>query len=216
MHYNIHIIVQITILLAITLLPYFIGYATAVIKMDPKFFACTTETPISEDEYAIGNPPVGLSHIFCGKIKQSQPKGFHSRPGDSDPPSAIAENQIATLGPIDCFSDVKIYNDRVKAWKPKKKSNDASLKFCFFPTSWSVEKTVDVVRAIYHHCQRHLVAPGTGQICGINYKREGFDVLMYVVQDKQDKELVVNTAWPQPTGGYPPCAPQQQCDISHL
>ena len=204
---------QITIvLLAVMLLPCFIGYATAVTEVDPKFFECKPWSPIREAEFAMGNPPVSLTHIFCGNIWQTRASGFHGRPGGRDPPTAIPENQIAIPGPIDCFNDVKIYNDRTGTWKKK----NSKYKFCFFPTSWSMEKTVDVVRAIFHHCKHHLPAGGTGRICGINYKREGFDVLMhYKHASEQDKTLVVTTAWPQQTGEYTP-ADCTACDISHL
>ena len=56
--------------------------AAAIIKVDPKEFTCTAESPVNEQNFSDTNPPVALTHIFCGDIVRKpnsvKAQGFHS------------------------------------------------------------------------------------------------------------------------------------------
>lgn len=93
----------------------------AVWRWNPNTYYCSKWSPLDEPYISNTVPPVALTHIFCGQLKiksgahgvDFKAEGFHSRPGNRNPKSAIIDtttDPIAILGnPVQhCPYEVKL------------------------------------------------------------------------------------------------------------
>ena len=119
---------------------------------------------------------MALTHIFCGQINsKGKAEGFHSRPGNKNPSCAKATGTQSTVGALLCYPGEEVYDAKNIKWVPR--ATPPSKRFCFFPKDWSIATTVSNIQKIYNHCKSKI---DSGQICGRNYKRENFDVILFL------------------------------------
>ena len=168
--------------LSLSLLLHLVACCVAV-AMDPQNFTCEKRSPLNDSIWSTGNPPVPLTHIFCGQIKNGhRPSGFHARPGGQDPVSAKAIGLKYTLpNGVKCYSKEQVYNARNDSWIDRK--IPPSGHFCFFPEAWNTSDIVRNLQNIYAHCRDRLNAVRThsAQICGRNYRNQQFDVIIFLI-----------------------------------
>lgn len=90
-------------------------------------------------------PPINLTHIFCGEVKSDgRAVGFHARPGGRDP--ATARVLAVEDGP-NCRG---VYTARVAVRRPDGSWRAADDKFSsLFPDELSVEEVVQAILAAY-------------------------------------------------------------------
>lgn len=185
--------------------------AKGACNVDPAKFACSTDSPSERSEFSIGTPPVDLTHIFCGNIGgYDGAMGFHARPGNNDPPCAVAEDFACTEGPLDCFGKMKIYDSKNKQWVVR--TATGGKNFCFFPTSWSKKELVNNLQALYLNCKGYETGDNNNLICGKNFKGLGFDVVLFL--KTLQRKPAIATGFPVVRGQYRFC--DKYCDASRL
>ena len=188
--------------------------ASALTKMDPDKFACAEDSPSTKPPrhiYSTSRPPVDMTHILCGNIGGYMgASGFHARPDNTAPPCAVAELFVSTEGAIDCYEKTRVWNSKDRKWVER--VPDFGKVFCFFPTCWSKKELVGHLLTVYHGCQQFLTGDRKNIICAKNYKRLGFDVVLYL-EDIQRK-TVIYTAFPVLRGTHRQC--DKYCDGTRL
>ena len=133
--------------------------AAAIKKVDPKTFKCAAGSPLTNDpEYSNTNPPVALTHIFCGQIKNGEAEGFHSRalvnknndpvcarligdwycPGNLELRPEHCKCSFSSPG-AEVLSNINANPPRYTA-----KISYGGGPYNFFPDSWDAEKIVEV------------------------------------------------------------------------
>ena len=183
----------------------------AVCTMDPAKFACTERSPTERNEFSTGTPAVDLTHIFCGNIGGYEgAKGFHARPGNADPPCAVAEDFACTEGHLDCFGKMRVYNAKEKKWVARMPTGGKN--FCFFPTAWTKIELVVNLQSLYHHCKGYETGENGNLVCGRNFKGLNFDVVLFL-RSYQGK-VAIATGFPVVSGQYRFC--EKYCDARKM
>lgn len=168
-------------------------------------FVCSKWSPLETAVWSTGTPPVALTHIFCGQIKDNgkTAEGFHSRPNNKDPTSAKATNYQSIINGLRCYRDEAVFDAKNVNWVPR--TPPSSKHFCFFPEAWSITVTVQNIQRIYKYCIRAI---SNNQICGRNYMGQGFDVIVFL---QSGNRVVTSFATPSQEV---PCG--VQCDLRNL
>ena len=148
-------------------------------------------------------PPVGLTYIFCGHIKEDgTAEGFHSRPNKKDPVCAKADSYKYSIGKpakvVDCYATEKVYNWRLSKWIGR---TNAPIS-CFFPSAWTIAGTVTELRNIYTACRARLHATDN-RICKRNHNNQDYDVI-----------VLLNKAHTHIVSGYVTPRNGEQCTAS--
>ena len=142
----------------------------AAAGVDPKNFQCTSNSPTSTPMFSNTNPPVALTHIFCGEIKDGEAQGFHSRylanrntgPNEvNNPQCARATGSLYQYYDMELGSDedmntqltfksegIEVYDRKTYI---KKGTNKGNLNK-FFPDAWKPQYVVDVIATTYRAC----------------------------------------------------------------
>lgn len=188
-------------------------------------FFCGKWSPLEEPFISNTAPPVAITHIFCGQIKvyhgpngdQVSSEGFHSRPGNKNPRSAIIDatnNQIWTLGDSvqHCpyrvrAMDVKVLDAKWGSWIPR--DLDPNRRFIFFPPSWRKHAVVQHIVGVFHTCTNGQQNPNCHrysdannrltQICMRNYNYQGcsnHNLAFRIYLSWQGNGYLVVTAFP--------------------
>ena len=171
--------------------------------VDPNTFECTSKSPSSQPVYSDTDPPVSLTHIFCGEINKNNPRrasGFHSRHlvnKNTKPanyrPCAKATGKITcdSTNPCDCenctFSagGIQVLNKNDK-YVEKKLST-------FFPDSWKPQFIVDLAIKIFKACMPNgVMVNGHKAACLKNYKITDHDcsVNVFIIKIFTDGENI--------------------------
>ena len=165
-----------------------LSVSTSVVAagVDPNAFECTSKSPTSPPVYSNTNPPVALTHIFCGEInKNKKAVGFHSRhlsnmnskPGGTNyPPCAKATGKITCDSTKLCqkcpFSaeGIEVLLDKKTETYIKKTTNQGNPNK-FFPDSWKPQFIVDLAIKIFKACMNGVMPENVSKIaCLRNYK----------------------------------------------
>ena len=187
-------------------------FAKVAQAVDPEDFHCTETSPTAAAVWSDTEPPVALTHIFCGQIKHETNKngviideaeGFHSRPNNVNPVCArVAEESKVTKNtyPLECYKKIEVRQTEDK-WIARKSGMD----YCFFPSQWSIADTVNELTDIYKYCMnKKKKTDEKGQIC---YKRSMkhnnyYSIVIFFY--KRNGQNVINSAFPIPKGGKLP------------
>ena len=169
----------------------------AVWSGNPNTYYCSKWSPLDEPYISNTVPPVPLTHIFCGQLQiyhgphgvQVSAEGFHSRPGNRNPKSAIIDttnDQITILGkPVQhCPYRVKAKNVKIldaKWGRWVSRTDDPRREFIFFPPSWQKNDVVNEIINVYNtcigtvnrNCVRYETSGRLTQICLRNYTYQG-------------------------------------------
>ena len=148
------------------------------------------------------NPPVALTHIFCGEIKDGEAQGFHSRylanrntgPKEiNNPQCARATGSLYQYYNMELGSDedmntqlmfkskgIEVYDRKIYIKKGTIKDNLNK----FFPDAWTphVQHVVDVIATTYRACKDQVNDKD-------KVKNKGKVKNKDKVKDKEDKQL---------------------------
>ena len=131
-------------------------------------FYCSKWSPLVEPYISNTAPPVAITHIFCGQIHvyhgangdEVSSEGFHARPGNKNPNSAIIDtrnNQPVPLGnpPRTCpyrvrAMDVKVLDAKWSTYVPR--TTDPNRTFIFFPPAWGKHVLVQNIIGVFQAC----------------------------------------------------------------
>ena len=170
-------------------------------------FNCNERSPIEPAVFSNTMPQVALTHIFCGQIKQKstgqkQAQGWHSRPGDIDPPCAMATG-ILYASPNTAYyaTAVAIYDAEAMEWIPR---TTGHTKYYFFPTAWDIVTTVNILIDVYERCNG--ASSPQSDVCIKNYvsdRGRPFDIALFL-----DQERRIVSAFPMPQGSC-----RQRCEF---
>ena len=144
----------------------------------PENFQCALNSPTSNNPvFSNTVPPVALTHIFCGEIKNGKAQGFHARSivRNIQPKLQCARATGVTVN--DDYAEhymfqstgIEVYN--VATGEYIKKKTNQNKPDNFFPDAWTPQVIVDiVVKVIYKKCLKSP-EPGKmpGQYCIKNY-----------------------------------------------
>ena len=134
--------------------------------MNPAQFECDKSSPTAAAVWSNTQPPVALTHIFCGQINEKRKaEGFHSHPNNKDPVCARANNKILadTTLPLSCYGKLEVRQllNGFSNWIARNPST-----YCFFPSGRDIVETVNVLVGIYNQCQNKR---DSDKICYKNY-----------------------------------------------
>ena len=170
---------------------------------DPAHFQRTKTSPTAAAVWSNTDPPVALTHIFCGQIKRGKAEGFHSRPNDKDPVCATATEMLSEnkYYPLKCYNKILVrqfINESMYNEIPRKTRKGG---YCFFPPKWSIKDTVNILVKIHKYCKGKEKHEDT-QICYKDYPHPDNGKLFHIViyfstheVDGQNKE-VIHSAFP--------------------
>ena len=146
-----------------------------------------------EPVWSATEPPVNLTHIFCGEInRRGRPVGFHARPHGADPPNARLID--VTDGP----NALGVYTAEVAVRRPATGWQTADEKFSsFFPDRMTPQQVLDAVLAAFHDAQGGDARNGQGKWRGD--PGLGFLIEGWLLPDGRR----INTAWPIYVEGAP-------------
>ena len=124
-------------------------------------YFCNKWSPVLDSEKYVSktDPPVAITHIFCGEVKgngsETEVEGFHSRPSGRNPRSAYIAGPVTYLGrpSTNCpyttaAENVMVRHARDGKYYPR---NKTSVLF-FFPRSWGKQSLVDRIVTVYKDC----------------------------------------------------------------
>ena len=180
-------------------------------------YFCNRWSPLLEHYVSRTDPPVAITHIFCGHIKFSRMRdgrikvsseGFHARPGNKNPRSAQVKFPIKYLGygvnRSYCPYKAKVENVMVldaRQWKLVPREHNSNKYFMFFPSSWGKEYLVNRITEVFQTCKNggrdstNCVTNGN-MICKRNYNYEKcpHDSLAFklFLSGQEDHRLVVS------------------------
>ena len=147
-------------------------------------YRCTPRSPTDDDAWFFkrtkNEPPVALTHVFCGEIKGAKAQGFHSRylAKQTHPQCARTTGKIfqnydqVTEDNIDRWctfeaEGIEVLSNPATNTYTKKTTNQGQLNK-FFPDNWTPQDVVDIALKIYHVCGRS----GGSEICIKNYRSD--------------------------------------------
>ena len=158
--------------------------------VNPAQFECDKSSPTAAAVWSTTQPPVALTHIFCGQINEKgKAEGFHSRTNNKDPVCARANNKILvdTTFPLSCYGKLEVrqllngFSNWI-AWNPG--------TYCFFPLGWDIVETVNVFVGIYNQCQNKR---DSDKICYTNYShpdKSGTFVIVIFITGVNGKDAI--------------------------
>ncbi|WP_119166180.1 EndoU domain-containing protein [Algihabitans albus] len=148
--------------------------ATASVALE---IDCSGPEPV----WSVSEPPVNLTHVFCGEInRRGRPVGFHARPNGDDPPNA------RLIEVLDGPNALGVYTAEVAVRRPATGWQTADEKFSsFFPDSMTPQQILDAILTAFHEAR-----DGEGKWRG----DPGFGFLIegWLLPDGRR----INTAWP--------------------
>jgi hypothetical protein len=98
----------------------------------------------TEAQWSRTEPPVNLTHVFCGEIdRDGDPSGYHHRPAGEDPPSARV---VAVLDPPNAHG---VYTAEVRVRRPGGAWTRQSKFSSFFPDAMSREAVLAAILEAY-------------------------------------------------------------------
>lgn len=174
-------------------------------SVDPANFKCDESSPVSTPVWSNTNPPVALTHIFCGQInKKGEAEGFHSFSGQQDPPCAKASEERMNTYPLDCYKKIEVYQSTTKKWIPR----NYPSTYCFFDEDLSVKDTVKILTEIYNDCKNQR---DKDKICYQMNKKVG--IVIFTNGVTKGEQIV--SAFPVPTQVQSmPC--KKYCTPAHI
>jgi hypothetical protein len=145
---------------------------------------CTqAETQWSETE-----PPVNLTHVFCGEIdRRGEAVGFHARPGGADPPTArliALEDGPNALG---------VYTGIVAVLGHEGSRQDEKFS-SFFPDAMTPDEVLAAILTAYRESgdtQGKWRGDPAAAVAGARFEIEG-----WLLPDAHPYAGRINTAWP--------------------
>ena len=134
-----------------------------------------------EPVWSASEPPVNLTHIFCGEINsRGRPVGFHARPEGFDPPTA------RLIEVVDGPNALGIYTAEVAVRAAATGWQRADEKFSsFFPDRMTPQQILDAILVAFRDAQ-----DGQGKWRGD--PGLGFLIEGWLLPDGRR----INTAWP--------------------
>ena len=166
--------------------------------VDPNVFECTSKSPTSPPVYSNTDPPVALTHIFCGEInKKGKAVGFHSRhlsnmnskPGKTNyPPCARATGKL-TCGSTKLCQKCPFYAKGIEVLGEdnkyiKKTTNQGNPNY-FFPDSWKPQFIVNLAIKIFKSCMKGEMPENVSKVaCLKKYKITDHDCSISVFNIK--------------------------------
>jgi hypothetical protein len=138
-----------------------------------------------EVQWSATEPPVNLTHIFCGEINgRGRPTGYHARPGGIDPVDArVVEIEDGPNG-------LGVYTAQVAVRRPSSGWQAADEKFSsFFPDALTPAQVLELVLAAYRES-------GDTRDKWRGESGLGFQVEGWLLPDDHPLAGRINTAWP--------------------
>ena len=134
-----------------------------------------------EPVWSASEPPVNLTHIFCGEINsRGRPVGFHARPKGFDPPNARLIEIIDGPNALGVYTAEVAIRAEATGWQT------ADEKFSsFFPDSMTSQQVLDAILAAFRDAR-----DGEGKWRGD--PGLGFLIEGWLLPDGRR----INTAWP--------------------
>ena len=179
--------------------------AAAAVGTDLAKFKCTDKSPVQEPQFSNTNPPVALTHIFCGEITSNgKANGFHSRalinPKDKTPCArAIGNLRCAEFLPMDECRNYCFYSDGIEVYNANafvtqnryiQKKHEESK---FFPDGLTAPEVVDIALKVYKEGKR---GKRKTDIClqTVNLPRstETTAVKIFTATDDEKKERIIS------------------------
>ena len=124
----------------------------------PVGFSCTKDKTTT-DVMVYSTPKanetkVDLIHIFCGQVYKNGAHGFHARPGNKDPASAVTkadnlEKAAASDKDFAVYKKPQIYDTSGAADKLVEKHGKSGI----WPTSLTLEKTTEYISSLEKKCR---------------------------------------------------------------
>ena len=189
--------------------------AAAVTKVNPKEFQCTSASPITQDPvFSNTNPPVALTHIFCGQVKtnkdnQKTAEGFHSRrlanmnsnPGGANSPrcaQAVGKTTCARSGlsMSECqkcpfySQGIEVYDSNTGAYIHKEANQGNPNKF--FPDAWTPEHIVNLALHVFQQRMGGKMGTGPSEACLLNVAVDGCGNTRTAVTIYTDGENIIS------------------------
>ena len=181
-------------------------------QQDPRQFTCNIGSPVGPEVWSNTQPPVSLTHIFCGQINNAgQATGVHGLGTNSQPSGAgVVRLQSAcpSVGRLNmpCWRQTDVWNNRTIQFVRKlNPSNSAQL---FYPGSF--ENTVNYLTTLYNNlnnvsnpsCQR--LHPNNNRYCFLVYYRPSINTLDHkTVLQMNANNNNIRSAWPLPPNRQP-------------
>ena len=131
-------------------------------------FYCNKWSPLDEAYVSNTDPPVAITHIFCGQITihrgrdgyEPKAEGFHARPGNRNPNSATIDTKsrkpVALGNPTQICPyrvramDVKVLDAKLNTYIPR--TTDPDRTFIFFPPAWGKHDIVQNITRVFQTC----------------------------------------------------------------
>ncbi len=112
-------------------------------------------------------PNVNLHHVFLGETnRQSEPVGFHARPGGEDPPTArLVRVRDAPNRHGVYTAQIEIYDAEDERWEGKFSS--------FFPDAMSRDEVLDAILNAYRESPNPRAQPFDGP-SGLGFRIQGY------------------------------------------
>ena len=189
-------------------------------------FQCNKWSPLDEAYVSKTNPPVAITHIFCGQLDtyygtdgfKIKAEGFHARPDNKNPKSAKIDTPIdhpaVFLGNSEVNCPFRVRARDVKVLYAKNdsyiaRSKDLKRKFIFFPPSWAKTCLVNQIISVFNECKDEKdgkngckvdrVKGRISEICKENYTYQGCskqDLAFKIFLSWQGNHYRVVTAFP--------------------
>lgn len=128
---------------------------------------CNANSPATEDIQSPTVPPIAITHIFCGQIKGGKAEGFHFLPPKKLENMYGKVSEKNTNPALQCYKTVEVFNSATTKWIAR----DNVDSFCFYPSVWTYEKTLQFIGDQYHRCVTDRILDGF-----INKKQTSFTV----------------------------------------
>lgn len=163
-----------------------VASCVAVHQVPAYTFRCVRNSPTTPPAtFSKTEPPVALTHIFCGEIdnKNGKASGFHSRYLSSRtlpagrPPAKVTGRisqgcrvrKLQKQCPFD-GEVTKIWNGNINSYVTKDNHDRPTNKF--FPDAWKPRRIVNIAVEIYTICMGGKMTLGPDDVCIKNFKAE--------------------------------------------
>ena len=124
---------------------------TKVAAINPANFQCTKSSPTDPAVWSNTNPQIALTHIFCGQIQRGKAEGFHSRPNNTDPVCARANNKLQDYltYPLKCYKKIEV-RQFINGFRDKW---NRALIASFHHSGTRFKQLANILVDIYKQCQ---------------------------------------------------------------
>ena len=148
------------------------------VGIDPNQLKCTAESPLNPQQFSNTNPPVGLTHIFCGDIRKEgttvKAQGFHSRVRVNKVGNACAratgdllcaDKWSAIKDCTCCFysKGIEVFDHKTGEYVEKKTNKNRPNKF--FPETMDPKGVVDIALKVFKEEMGGKMKKGDNDAC---------------------------------------------------